>query len=126
MIAPSEEPWVHTTRLLVINTIRALWASSAGNLESRADWLVAILPELADFCPQPIDSQVWENVRVRSAVETAMFFNGAAVPVDRLDAYKAWVSTRIIAPLENADPDRLERALAFFKAFAREVTRETP
>lgn len=117
----AEEPWIHGTRLAILNAIRALWADDGDAIEPRADWLLSILPDLADFALRPVDPKVWEHIRLVAAMETTAFFNCGSAGAQALDRHKAWVQSRIVAPLQDADPGRLEHAVALFKTFVEGV-----
>jgi hypothetical protein len=120
----TEGPWLYRTRLAIFDAIKALWADDDNAIEARADWLLSILPELADFAGRPVDPNVWEQLRQGAAAEIAQFFSRIRGDAKTLDRYKAWVQASIIEPLQASDPDRLERAISLFKAFVKDVANE--
>jgi len=120
-LQPREEYWLLAARFAAFRAIRRLWVEMPDTAAVKGAWLLSILPSPADFCPLPLAPEVWAKVRELEAAETALFLNGISVAEPHREAYNEWVTVNILEPLMVDDPDRFERAIAYYKKVVKEV-----
>jgi tetratricopeptide repeat protein len=124
-LQPREEPWLRAFRFAVFRAFRTVWVEAPDSAPAKGEWLLSLLPSLADFCPLPVAPEVWVNIRNLEAAETALFFSNFPLPEAHRDAYKEWITAHIVNPLLRDDPDRFEHAVSSYKNLIRGVANGT-
>jgi hypothetical protein len=116
LLLPREEPWVGGWVKAGMLAVRSIWIRCQENAEAKANWVMGAIPDYWQFCPTPVQPDVWPNVRSAMARRLTLLFNVMLIPPERRAAYRTWVEKRVLLPLESADPELLAEAVAGFKA----------
>lgn len=112
-----ERHWLDRVRQAICQAISLLWQGPPEpDIEARAGWLLAVLPNPLDWLAPADDALMHEACHHQLAAQTGLLLLVEIASRAQRERYTAWLSKSVVEPMRLHHPALWDRAITFVKS----------